>query len=160
MNRFAIICLAGSLLTGCSTIKESRVNPMNWFGATATAATTDSLIPTENALTRSRRAPAYAGVPIAQLQSVALRNAIGGKILEVQALSARLGASDLRFIDVPNNDPRVREIRLHAVTPTRAGVGTIAARSVTAAKFFTDQDLAGLTKITVLSGTNSISVRP
>jgi len=160
MNRIAIICLAASLVTGCSTIRDSRANPMNWFGGATTTAADDSLIPTESAIARSRKATPYAGVPIAQLQSAALRDAIGGKILEVQALSATLGAADLRFIDVPNDDPRLREFRLHAVMPYRAPVGTVAARSVAAAQFLTDQDLAGLTKIIVTSATNSITLRP
>ncbi len=160
MNRIAIICLAASVLTGCSTIRDSRANPMNWFGGAATPQERDSLIPTESVVARSRKAPPYAGVPIAQLQSATLRDTIGGKILEVQALSATLGAADLRFIDVPNDDPTRRELRLHAVLPARAPTGTIPARSVAAAQFFTDQDLAGLTAIVVTSATNSITLRP
>ena len=160
MNRIAIICLAASVLTGCSTIRDSRANPMNWFGDATTTEERDSLIPTENAITRARKTPPYAGVPIAQLQSAALRDAIGGKILEVQAISATLGAADLRFIDVPNDNPRLREFGLHAVMPYRAPVGTVAARSVAAAQFLTEQDLAGLTTIIVTSANNSITLRP
>jgi hypothetical protein len=133
---------------------------MNWFGDATTTEERDSLIPTENAITRARKASPYAGVPIAQLQSAALRDAIGGKILEVQAISATLGAADLRFIDVPNDNPRLREFRLHAVMPYRAPVGTVAARSVAAAQFLTEQDLAGLTTIIVTSANNSITLRP
>ena len=78
------LALAALVLTGCGSVRESRLNPFNWFGgsrevATVSAGEVNPLLPANQGGVLQRPDQVYAGVPI-------------DEILELQIDRTRSGA--------------------------------------------------------------------
>lgn len=158
MRAVGSIVILALVLSGCSTIRNSKANPLNWFQGQK-ADPTRSLIPEENLLRRKRVVP-YAGVPVHFITQAAMEPTLDGKILRIAGQAKTIGAGDIRIEDLPSQNDGVLRVVVKAVLPAGAPVGTEASRSIAAARFFTSQDLAGITAIDVTSANNVIRLRP
>jgi len=153
MARFLLfgLCL---ILAGCSGLRESRVNPLNWFGRDAAASTpveADAL----PQVTQERRPL------ISEILSVRLEAVDGGALLRVTARTDRQGYYELEL--VPNAtatrfDTLVYDLR---GVPPRAStpVGSPRSREVTVALELTAREVAQVKRIQVNGARNGLSLR-
>ena len=161
MRKTLPLLLATTLaLGGCAAVRDSRVNPFNWFGQSrsepvATAQSTNPLIPRGNSLFSLRR-PAetvYEGLPFEQVTDLTIERVPGGAIIRATGLAARQGIYNVRL--TPENEEELPvdgtlTYRLEGVRPAQpTPVGAIPTREVIAARRVTDQQLAGVSRIRV-----------
>lgn len=147
-------------LGACSTISESRVNPLNWFGKSrsepvAQVESTNPLIPKGGGLFSNKRTAdaIYEGRPFEQVTNLTIERVPGGAIIRATGLAARQGIYAVQL--TPENIEElpvdgVLTYRLEGVRPTaQTAIGAKPTREVIAARHVTDQQLAGVRRIRV-----------
>lgn len=157
-------------LSACGVIRDSRVNPFNWFGqsrsvATETAAPTNPLIPRTGGLFNRRGADEaiYVGRPFEQVTDLTVERIPGGAIIRATGLAARQGIYAVQL--TPQNEDEeavdgVLTYRLEGIRPDRnTAVGTKPTREVTAGRKLTDQQLRGVRVIRVEGALNAQETR-
>lgn len=162
MRKTLILLLATALtLSACGTIRDSRVNPFNWFGPSrsvpvaAQRENANPLIPRRNGFfSRGRaRETVYVGRPFEQITDVTVEPVPGGAIVRATGLAARQGIYDVRLTPVTADETAengVLAYRLEGVRPRRnTPVGAVPTREVIAARRLTDQQLFGVREIRV-----------
>lgn len=137
-------------VTACGTVRDSRLNPFNWFGA-------DSNEPV------SVDAPTQIvdGRQLAdQILSLSIERHPGGAILRTVALPSTQGFWDAALIEVPGDDPGalVYEFRV-APPPERGPQGTQASREIIAGDDLSNERLETIRTITVVGQQNRRTVR-
>lgn len=161
MRKTLPLLLAAALaLTACGTIRDSRINPFNWFGQSrsepiAQTANTNPLIPRRAGLFARARAEeaVYLGRPFEQVTDLTIEQVPGGAIIRATGLAARQGIYSVQL--TPENEEEeavdgVLTYRLEGIRPTRpTPVGTRPTREVIAARRVTDQQLRGVRQIRV-----------
>lgn len=161
MRKTLLVLSAATLaLSACAGIRESRVNPFNWFGQSreapvAEAENTNPLIPRGSSLFSRSRADVdvYAGRPFEQVTNITVERIPGGAIIRATGLAARQGIYEVQL--TPENEEieaveGVLTFRLEGIRPTRATpVGTRPTREVVAAFRVTDKQLVGVRQIRV-----------
>ncbi len=168
---FSALLVSTLVLTGCATIRDSRVNPFNWFGParsaplTQTEVSTNPLIPKSSGLFGGARTKAatYAGTPFDQVTDLTVERVAGGALIRVTGLAERQGIYAVRLTPAnPDELPvdGVLTYRLEGIKPTKpTPVGTNPTREVTAARKVTDQTLAGVRTIRVEGQRNALTSR-
>ena len=172
MRKTLIVLLSTSLtLSACGTVRDSRINPFNWFGqsrsapVTATRESTTPLIPSRNGFfSRGRaREVVYVGQPFEQITDVTVEPVPGGAIVRATGLAARQGIYDVQLTPATEDEVPVNGVlvyRLEGVRPTRnTAVGAIPTREVTAARRLTRQQLVGVQEIRVVGQLNAQTTR-
>lgn len=156
-----ILAVTTVTLSACGAVRNSAVNPANWFGpsrsasVTAQEARTNPLIPTRSGLFARARATeeVYIGRPFDQVTNLAVEPIPGGAIVRATGLAERQGIYAVQL--TPQNDAEepvngVLTYRLEGIRPTEnTAVGTTPTREVTAARKLTDQQLRGVSEIRV-----------
>ena len=173
-SKLVTLIVVAALLGGCGAVRDSRVNPFNWFGgsrdvpASTPAATTEqsnALVP-RNAGRRglfSRPDEDYAGVLVERVTELSVEPTLGGAIIRVTGVASRLGAYGVRLTpanaeEVPENG--ILSYRLNVIYPEVAtGAGTEAARQVVAARSLTREQLAGVSVIRIEADQNARETR-
>ncbi len=151
------LLVAAMTLSACGT----RLNPLNWFGRSRAEApraegTANPLIP-ERSMFQRNRDEVYLGAAVDQITALRVDRAAGGAILRIEGLAARQGAFDVRVVKDKDAKPGTLSYTLKAVMPVNRPVGPSSARGITAAKFITDGDLAGVRKFVVNGARNARS---
>lgn len=158
-------------LTACGSIRDSRVNPFNWFGqadsepVAAREVNTNPLIPTGGGLFSRARAEEdiYLGQPFEQITDLTIERVPGGAIIRATGLAARQGLYAVQL--TPENEDEtpvdgVLTYRLEGVRPSRATpAGPVPTREVIAARSVTDQQLRGVSRIRVEGQQNALVSR-
>jgi hypothetical protein len=164
-----VILLAS--LTGCASVRDSRANPFNWFGGgdpvivrtdeVGPEPAVNPLIPERRAsIFRNNSARAYSGTLVSQVTELQVERLPGASVIRATGIASSLGAFDVRLIPVESaQEETLRfELRARQAASTR-GQGTEAARTVTVALSLSDQTLAAIRTIEVVSEQNQRSVR-
>jgi hypothetical protein len=162
MTRAGLAALAAVLvLAGCGTIRESRLNPVNWWGGSSSEA--PSLAPRDG----YPETIADTRPLVAQVVTMQIDRAPGGAIVRATGLPATQGwwAADLvAEVQTTGGHPvaenGVMSFQFRILPPpvgTRSGPQQ--SREVTAAVFLSDQELAGVRTITVKGRDNQRSSR-
>ncbi len=153
-----VLVLAATLLAGCATVRESRLNPFNWFGRSVpveAAGDTNPLIPQRRAFARPE--DVYRGVPIDQITELRVEPMPGGAIVTATGLAARQGPYEVRL--VPLGDPDRADLRAYSfnvIYPAyRTAVGPARSREVTVATFLSDGELETVRMIRVQGARNA-----
>lgn len=163
MRRVIPALLVATLtLSGCGAVRDSWVNPMNWFGRSRAEAPpaegVNPLIPQRSKM--SRPVAVYGGVPVESISELTAERTPGGAMIRVTGVATREGAYDVRLIPLGAPEKGVLSYSLNVVYPNkktdRAGAP---ARTVTAAIALTDQQLDGVKTIRVVGETNARSVK-
>lgn len=158
-----LILVAALVLTSCGRIRDSRVNPFNWFGRAESRQIDET--PDKNPLIprRSLLAPSEAQdnrTPVQQLTSLVIERTPSGAIIRAEGVSARQGAYELGLR--PIEDAEVPEDTLRyafvAYQP-QMSVGTEASRRVVAATQLTNQELLTIRRIEVVGAANVLTAR-
>jgi hypothetical protein len=168
---FSALLVSTLVLTGCATVRDSRVNPFNWFGnarsesLTQAEVNTNPLIPTRSGLFASARAEeaVYTGRPFDQVTDLTIERVPGGALIRVTGLAARQGIYDVQLTPANEDELPVDGVltyRLEGVEPARnTPVGAQPTREVVAARKITDQTLAGVQTIRVEGQRNALTSR-
>lgn len=171
MRKSGMILLASALvLTSCGAVRESRMNPFNWFGKSRSTAVAAGSVEEVNPLIPARRRgllsssaekPDYSQ-PIDTIAELAVeRRTGGGAIVRVRGVAAALRVSEARLVPVEEettDSTLVYELRYLAVGTNVIG-GTEAQRSVTVATSLSAKELTGVRKIVVRGARNERSTR-
>ncbi len=172
MVRTLIILLAASLvLASCGFVRDSRLNPFNWFGRSSevpvqqSAADENPLIPERSALFGGSRSSAVIDLttPIAEITALRVERVPGGAIIRAEGRDTRQGAFNVEI--VPANDDEKASDGVLVYTLERQlpqatqAVGPAQTREVVAARHLTDQQLAGVRRIRVEAAQNAREVR-
>lgn len=167
----AILVISSMVLSGCSRLRDSRLNPGNWFGkstsrpvATAPAgqaAEVNPLIPVRTTVRLRDRREVYQGTPVDQITNVAVERTTAGAIVRVTAVSLQQGAYDVRLTSETDGDPvdGVLTLRMMAVQPTDEPQGSPRQRTIHAARFVSNNDLASTRTIRVVGARNEHTTR-
>lgn len=147
-----VLVLAALVLSGCTAVRESRLNPFNWFGSSVpveAAGETNPLIPQRRAFARPE--DVYRGVPIDQVTELRVDPMPGGAIVTATGIASRQGPFAVRL--VPIGDEAREDLRAYSFNvlypPYRTPVGPARSREVTVATFLTDEDLETVRTIRV-----------
>jgi len=149
--RLALALMLATSLAACGTIRESRINPFNWFGKAESQPTT---LPAAQEISDGR-------VPVAQLTRMDLKQMPGGAILSVAGLPPTQGWWNAELIALDPDEAAVDGVltyRLVVAKPrSLTPVSTPQSRELTAAHFLSDQTLAGVRRVVVVAAQNSMS---
>lgn len=155
-----LLLVATLALGACASVRDSRVNPFNWFGGSRSepvqeAESTNPLIPRGGGLFSNIRSQdtVYAGRPFEQVTDLTVERIPGGAIIRATGLAARQGIYQVQL--TPANDAEepvdgVLTYRLEGVRPAKpTPIGTVPTREVIAARRVTDKQLSGVRQIRV-----------
>lgn len=137
-------------VSACGAVRESRLNPFNWFKRSETVAVAEV---TPGAVQDPR--------PLAeQITALKVEPASGGAILRVTALPPTQGWWDAELVkrSPDENGARIYDFRM-SPPKGQAGVNTPRSREITAAVFLTTRQLQEITSITVQAATNGMTSR-
>lgn len=142
-------------LTGCARISESRLNPLNWFGASRSVAATapqerQPLVPTRRTVQVVESRPL-----IASVTALSVDRAPSGAIVRATGLAPRQGFFNAQLVKTGiSNGTLVLQFRAEAPAgfePT----GTNASREITAAYTINANDLAAIRRVRVEAAGNA-----
>jgi hypothetical protein len=171
--RFAILFLmvSGLTLSGCGGFRDSRANPVNWFGgsnvekrsAPVENETVNPLIPEQSTSIfrrKSKEAP-YEGTLLYAIEDVAVERTVGGAIIQATGFSLRQGAYDVRLIPENGGAPvdGVLTYAMRAVQFANTPQGPQRTRLVRAGVFLTDKTLSSVRSVRILGQTNVATTR-
>lgn len=161
------ILISAMTLTGCSAVRDSRVNPLNWFGnsrsapvETAEKVNTNPLIPTRGGLFAKSRAEKdiYHGNAVDQVSGLVIERVPGGAIVRVTGITRTQGVHSVQLTPETKDETPVKGVltyRLEGIQPTNANpVGSEHTRTVVVARRLTDQELRDVKTIRVVAARN------
>ncbi len=153
-------------VTACSTVRDSRLNPFNWFGRSQSVVVNpqetavNPLIPKRNSIFAKKDAPPYSGTLVESVTELHIRRVPGGAVVEATGVFTSLGSFDVRLVAEDSENTSTLTYSFRALQPRQTtGVGTAHSRTVTAAVHLTEQDLVGISTIRVVAKTNIRSSR-
>ena len=97
MKSFIFLLLATSLLTtGCESTRDSKANPLNWFGGSKKEVKKNdaegALIPKKKlAMFRMKKDAVYLGQPIDKLSTLVVDEVPGGLLIQVTGMAQKTG---------------------------------------------------------------------
>jgi len=166
---FSALLLSTLVLTGCATVRDSRVNPFNWFGKARSepiaqsSAQANPLIPqTSSIFSRKRNSEAvYNGRPVDQITDLTIERVPGGILLRATGLAARQGLYDVQLVPQNKDELPVDGIltyRFEGLEPaSQTPIGAAATREVIVARTLTDQQLAEVHTIRIEGQRNALT---
>ena len=168
-----------AVLAGCGGVRDSRLNPFNWFGGSSEVpaeqtASTDATGPAANPLIPQRRIGLFAGrraaeeetnptSPITQIVDLRVERVPGGAIIRARGIDSFANSFEAGLLpsnvdERPENGVLVYSFRRRVPEGTLPG-GAEATREITVARFVSDQTLLGVRSIRVEAASNARAVR-
>ncbi len=144
------------VLAGCGRIRDSRINPFNWFGRSepvAVAASAEPAVPGR---------PGDPRILVAEVTEMEVARQPGGAIVRATGLPPTQGWWDAALVAENGGLPvdGVLTFRFVIDQPREARrVSTPQSRAVTAAAWLSDVKLANISQIVVLGAQNSRASR-
>jgi hypothetical protein len=145
-------------LSACGAVRDSRLNPFNWFGGSREVAgdvqTADGtaqanpLIPQRRGAFR-RPDAVYMGQPLDQVTELRIERVADGAIVRVQGIAQRADAYDIRLVPQPTERAGELHYQLQGEFPELTRSTIRLQRPVTVAIHLTDQELEGVRRIRV-----------
>ena len=152
MTRSVSALLVASLvLAACGGLRDSRVNPLNWFGAGSSEPT---LGPTRADNDRRQLVP--------QVSALTVERTSTGAIVRAEAVMPTAGYWDVALIPENHGRPRdgVMTYRFVAASPREpVSVAAAAPRTITAAAVLSVYDLEVIREIVVIGAQNTRRTR-
>lgn len=153
-----IVC-ATLVLTGCARLQESRLNPLNWFGASAPAATPVDengdirpLVPSSTQLIDNR-------VVIDQITGLTIGQTPEGAIVTATGIGSAQGQFNAQMVPV-RFENGVLTLSFRVEIPTGAmTIGSDASRQITVARVLDQDALRGVRTIRVEAARNARTTR-
>lgn len=164
------VLISALTLTACGAIRDSAVNPVNWFGKgrsgpvapSEPATPVNPLIPKNEKggiFARQRERDAiFLGEPIDQVTDLTIERVPGGAVIRATGITAVQGVHSIQLTPTTKDITPVDGVlsfRLEGIRPDRArSVGSVHTRTVVAAIALTDQELSGVGTIQVQAARN------
>lgn len=165
-----VLLVTSVSLGACGIVRDSALNPSNWFGRSTSEVIevaddkpVNSLIPRKSGLfaNRNKDVADYNGKPFDEIIDLTIEHIPGGAIIRATGRADRQGIYSVRLVPADEAEPPVNGVltfRLEGVKPNaNTAIGTTASREVTAARKLTDQDLRGVRTIRV-EGVRNVQV--
>lgn len=144
------VLLTVMLVTACSTIRDSRINPFNWFGRDRSEA-----VETVEIRTVLDDRPL-----VGEVLSLNVDPIPEGAIIRAIGLPATQGFWDADLVVAPSDDPSRLVLEFRIVPPIeRRRPGTQRSREVLAGTTISTARLEGVRSVTVVGRTNQRTVR-
>jgi hypothetical protein len=165
-NLTSALLVSTLVLAGCGSVRESGLNPLNWFGRAQVAPveTTQAnpLIPPSRSGLMSfgrRPAPDLRDAPLAaQVADLSVERVTGGALIRATSLSDTVGAFNVSLVPLNNGVP-VDGVLTYELRAFTAPSGSLPmpdrARSHVAAVRVNDAKLAGVREIRVQAERNA-----
>lgn len=146
---FVALLVVALALPACGGFRDSRLNPLNWFGRSQPMQTAAVVLP---------GTPADPRPLVAQVLSMSVEPLPGGAIVKATGLPPTQGhwAAELVALPLEDGGRQVYEFRL-APPPDPTRASTQFSREVTAAVYLSDIKLAELSQIVVQGQLNARS---
>ena len=140
MKRSVTAALVAVLvLTSCGVVRDSRLNPFNWFGRSEPAETTSAV--TDQVDPRGL---------VADVSDLTIEPYTGGAIIRATGVMASQGWWQAELVEVENEDPSHLTLDFRVLPPvSQTDVGPQRSREVTAALAISPRRLADITRDTV-----------
>jgi hypothetical protein len=137
------------VLTSCGKVRDSRLNPFNWFGRSEQTETLQTV-----------QKPADPRPLVADVVSMAVEPYSGGAIVRATGISPTQGYWDAELVEVENDEPGhlILEFRLFPPVAEQ-GVNTPRSREVTVAMTLSPARLENISRITVQGASNARTTR-
>lgn len=152
---FTGVLIATLVLAGCGTVRESRLNPFNWFGRSveSTQTVAEGAVPGR---------PDDGRILVAQVTDMEVARQPGGAIIRASGLPPTQGWWNTDLVAENGGEPvdgvlTYRFVIAEPVKPNR--VSTPQSRELTAATYVSDVKLAAVSSIVVVGAENSRSSR-
>jgi len=138
-------------VSGCGMVRESRLNPFNWFGSATPAQATST---PDRIVAPDRRELA------AQITALTIEPTPDGAIIRATALPPTQGFWDAELVALDKGETGkiTYEFRYRAPLE-RMAVSTPRARSIVAAAFLSSKKLQTITEVQVQGATNALTSR-
>lgn len=159
-----ILTVSSMLLVSCGTVRESRLNPFNWFGRSQSEPVEEvegvnPLIPRRrSSIFTGSAGQSYLGDQVATIRDLRVERRPGGAIIRATGIAAQDGPFDVRMTEVEDEESTTLTFDLRAIQISGLQGGA-QARVVTAAVFVSDQDLQGIRTIRVIGRDNARTSR-
>lgn len=167
MRKFLPVVLIAAIgLSGCGYVRDSRLNPFNWFGQSSSRPATPQEVESTNPLipkrsTFARKPDQDLRQPIAGLENMTVERIPGGAIIRVTGVAAQTGAYDVELRPEGDGEP-VDGVARYVMVAYQAPGGTagpIQTRRVTAAARLSNIELTNVSSIEVISASNVLTSR-
>lgn len=153
----AALLVTTMVLAGCGAVRDSRVNPLNWFGESRSEARSSG---------RADLGPTSAGVDnrplVPQVTAMSIERTSSGAIVRAEAVMPSAGWWDPQLMaeNFGRAPGGVLTFRFVAAAPrTPVAVPNPAARTITAAVALTQAQLDTASEVVVVGAENSRSAR-
>jgi len=149
MTRSMTVALAALLtLTACGAVRDSRLNPLNWFGQSAP---TESITLVEKADPRTL---------VDDVLSMSVEPYSGGAIVRATGRTNTQGWWAAELVEAETDDPGVLVLEFRLLPPiVQTDVNTARSREVTVAMTLSPTRLADISSITVQGANNARATR-
>lgn len=137
------------VLTSCGKVRDSRLNPFNWFGRSEQTETLQTV-----------QKPADPRPLVADVVSMNVEPYSGGAIVRATGISPTQGYWDAELVEVENDESGhlILEFRLFPPVAEQ-GVNTPRSREVTVAMTLSPARLENISRITVQGASNARTTR-
>lgn len=149
-----LLCLSMTL-SGCATVTQSRLNPLNWFGGSTGAVSAPASAPTGPLVPANRQAATVdLRTPVAQIAALRVDPTPSGIIVTATGLAAGPGYFNAALVPVgASGGVLTFEMRAEApVVPAPGGTPTISV-----AVPLSSAELGGISRIEVRGQTNALT---
>ncbi|WP_435259434.1 hypothetical protein ACSBLW_06595 [Thioclava sp. FR2] len=144
----SVALIALMLLVNCGFVRDSKLNPFNWFGRSE---------PAEKVVIEKPKDPRYL---VADVVSMNIETYSGGIIVRAKGITPTQGWWDAELVELEQDDPSHLVLEFRLLPPlTEADVNTPRSREIVVAKTVSPQRLGYITKITVQGANNARSSR-
>lgn len=165
MRRPLVALLVVSMtLSACGAIRESRINPFNWFGGSrevpadvdpAATGEANPLIPQRRASLFRRDENIYLGRPLDQVTELRIERVADGAIIRVEGIAQRADAYDIRLVPKATDRQGELHFELLGEFPQVTSSTVRLPRPVVVATHLSDQELEGIRRIRVSAARNA-----
>lgn len=148
-GKLLITLVVLATVVGCARVKDSRLNPFNWFGRSERVATV-AVVPGTGTLQLNL---------VSQITELRVEQAPGGAIIRATGLPPRQGYYDGELVLVNAEDGVLSYQFAISPPPGQTRVSTQRSREVVIAQFVSSQRLEGVRQIRVSAAANALAVR-
>lgn len=154
MRKVVVSVLVLTLVSGCSRISDSRMNPMNWFDRDTSESETTIVqdVPPIIPVDKIPAQPAERRALIENLEAVEVRDVAGGVLVTAQGRIARRGGFNLQLVREGVTDGILTLAFRVQYPQTQTAAST---QLVTVAQFLSEKEMRGVRGVQVRAANGS-----
>ena len=155
-----VLILCALTVSACARLAESRLNPLNWFGASAPVQNVDAAGNLKPLVEPGQIAQVLDGRVLADtIESLEIARTPDGALVTATAVASLQGGFNAQLVPVSTDGGRLTLAFRVELPRDAATVGPAATRRITAARVLSAAELAGIRSIRVEGRTNAREAR-